>query len=180
MERLWSGGRHLEILGGALLVGALVVADVATSRDPLGSRDTGWTVWRHDMDETARGPARPIAWRAWHEAYLAALRSRSWKQMLDLGDIALRLGPGPDSMTSSDARARQSYLAAFFQARDRKDLDGLLRTAEAFAMLGDREIAEVALREAGHVATRAWDPRARELVRAVAGRLAADAPGSGR
>jgi hypothetical protein len=71
--------------------------------------------------------------------------------------------------------ARQAYLDALFCARDRRSVDGVLRAAEAFAALGDRDVVVQSLRIADVLAD-AEGPAARERVAAARRRLAPTNP----
>jgi hypothetical protein len=82
--------------------------------------------------------------QAWQYAYLEALRTRRWDAMLSVGDAAMRidaLARRPGRPTRFVAEARQAYLIALFRARDAHDRHGLERVGQAFARLGDREMA---------------------------------------
>ena len=63
-----------------------------------------------------------------------------------------------------EADARQAYLGALFRARAEASLDGVLRATEAFATLGDRDVAEEGLRIAESVALRTGTAEARDRV----------------
>jgi hypothetical protein len=112
--------------------------------------------------------------RHWHDAYGGALGSRHWEGMIEVGDAARRIGKISGSRATAEARARWAYLAALFRARQEKSLDGVLRTAEAFSSLGDREVVTQCLRTAERLASQARDPHANERVRALAERLTAN------
>jgi hypothetical protein len=91
---------------------------------------------RNDQDQ---------AIRAWREAYGIALGSRRWEAMADVGDAAVSIDvlvrrPSGNS-TGFRAEARQAYLRALFQARAQRAPDGIGRVADAFAALGDRDMA---------------------------------------
>ena len=84
------------------------------------------------------------ATHAWRDAYLEALRTRRWDAMLSVGDAAMRidtLARRPGHPTRFVGEARQAYLSALFRARDARDRHGLELVAQAFARLGDREMA---------------------------------------
>ena len=82
----------------------------------------------------------------WRDAYGLALGSRRWEAMADVGDAAVRidaLARRPVGQpTAFRAEARQAYLLALFQARRAKSQTGINRIANAFAALGDTEMAE--------------------------------------
>jgi hypothetical protein len=105
------------------------------------------------MDEAlARGDvSRAIS--DWRDAYGLALGSWRWEAMILVGDAALRIDalasrpPGP--RVAFRAEARQAYLNALFGARRVGSREGVLRVAEAFAALGDLEMAARARTIAG-------------------------------
>lgn len=84
-----------------------------------------------------------------------------WATLIEEGDTYL--------MANDEERARQKYLAAFTRARRQGSLDGMLRVADAFAGLQERQMVEKALAVAQLLA--AQEPEARADVRAAATRL---------
>ena len=78
---------------------------------------------------------------AWHDAYGAALASRGWESMLAVGDAFLRIGAEAGTASGSRSNARQAYLNALIRAHRDGSVDGLRRTAAAFAALGDHAVA---------------------------------------
>jgi hypothetical protein len=103
------------------------------------------------------------AWAAWREAYAAARAQRDWRGLIDVGDAAVGM---------EGARwARQSYATSLSLAREQGSVDGVLRSGEAFAGLGDRR----ALHHAIHLADRLAgdDPGAHARVRDFAAIFAA-------
>ena len=79
---------------------------------------------------------------------------------------------------ASIAKGRQTYLTALFRARSEGSVEGVLRTAERFAELGDRGVVEQCIRAARQVAASSRDPQTEEYVRAFTECWAADAQGS--
>jgi hypothetical protein len=81
----------------------------------------------------------------WREAYGVALRSRKWDAMASVGDAAVRIDAlarqPSDYPTGFRAEARQAYLRALVDARAARSRDGIVRVADAFAALGDAEMA---------------------------------------
>jgi hypothetical protein len=61
-----------------------------------------------------------------------------WPALLQVGDEARSRGDAP--------AARQAYLGALFRARGERSMIGVLRAAEGFRALGDRDVVEQALR----------------------------------
>jgi hypothetical protein len=95
--------------------------------------------------------------------------------MVAAGDTSRVLGEPAGFRAASVAKARQAYLTALFRARNEGSLEGVLRTAERVAELGDREVVEQCIRVARRVAAESKDPRAEEHVRAFTERWAASA-----
>jgi hypothetical protein len=81
----------------------------------------------------------------WRDTFSLALGARRWEAMADMGDAAVRidaLAAGRDGRpTGFRAEARQAYLRALFQARSQQAPEGIERVAQAFASLGDVEMA---------------------------------------
>ena len=152
---------------------------------PMGSAAAPWAAPLREAEEgLAHGDAR-AADRAWRAAYRVALASRRWEGMLEAGDVRLRLGqtaPGGEDPRTS---ARRLYLAGFLWARDQRSLEGVLRAAEAFAALGDREVVEHVLHIADEIVARSGDAQGQERLGALRQRwaahpLQADGQGVGR
>jgi hypothetical protein len=105
----------------------------------------GHDSWTKGLD-TARAAVAAgepdAAARAWREAYSAAVRTRRWEPMLAVGDAALEVGRAAGTAPDSQQQARQSYLQAVIIAEQQRSLDGVLRSAEAFARIGDRAVVE--------------------------------------
>jgi hypothetical protein len=97
------------------------------------------------------------AMRAWRDAYGAALGSRRWEPMFAVGQAALRIGGAAETLKGHDEKARHCYLMALFRARQQKSVDGVLLVAEAFADLGDIEVASRAIDIAGALTRRYSD-----------------------
>ena len=100
----------------------------------------------------------------WDDAYRSLRRTLDWQGMAALGDAALEAASAFGARQPWDADARRAYLGALFRARAEASLDGVLRATDAFATLGDRDIAEEGLRTAELVALRAGTAEARHRV----------------
>jgi hypothetical protein len=134
------------------------------------------TPWRTFLDELERALAtgnHARAMRAWKDAETAALDSRRWEPLLEVGDAALRVGDGTGSPARARLSARHAYRAALFRARAQRSVDGVLRAADAFARLGDRDVTEGALHAARKLAAGAPDADLRSRVELDAARIAA-------
>ena len=120
-------------------------------------------------DALGRGDVR-AAIRARNAAYVTALESSRWEGLVAVGDASLRLvqlrGEGPAMLSE----VRRAYLGALFCARDQRSVEGVLRVAEAFASLGDRDVADQVLVMASALAASSPTP-ASERVRILRERL---------
>ena len=167
---LWRSRTAALVAGAALMVWALPherraveppaelpVSGETPSASSTAERITaiGEAVHRGDL-ATARA--------AWHDAYRSLRRTLDWQGMAALGDAALEAASASGARQPWDADARQAYLGALFRARAEASLDGVLRATDAFATLGDRDIAEEGLRTAELVALRAGTAEARRRV----------------
>ena len=108
------------------------------------------------------------AWTAWSEAYRSAGARRDWRGLIDVGDAAVGM--------KSRGRARQSYAASLTVARERRSVEGVLRSGEAFAGIGDRRALSHSIRIAQRLA--GDDPPARARVRDFSAVFAASQPSS--
>jgi hypothetical protein len=97
------------------------------------------------LDEAIAHKEVSRAIHEWRDAYGVALGSRRWEAMVEMGDAALRIdklaGRAARYPTGFRAEARQAYLRALFLARSAGSTEGIERVAEAFAALGDAEMA---------------------------------------
>lgn len=165
------------------LLGTWQPSRIRPERNAAAGREPSDAPWTPHLEQVKDALAREnvrTARQAWHEAYGAALRSRGWEGMIAVGDASLWIGERARDRNTADARARQAYLAALLRARQQGSLDGVLRAAEAFGALGDREMAAQGLRVAENLAVRTRDAAARERVRAFAERLTAGEAGQAR
>lgn len=155
-------------LGVAAIVGMLgvVMAGTRHTSGPAGALTNPWGAHIQRMDEALTNKDVGAAGAAWRDALGAGLGTRGWEGLVAVGDASLRIGEAAGSRRSAEAKARKAYLAAFFRAREQGSFDGVLRTAEAFAGLGDREVVEQVLRVADGLAARRGDAQAAARVRA--------------
>lgn len=187
-----GGGLALYFVGVGFLGAAVLTQHdeaLRTFRSHLGdpelkapagpeASNAPWTGPIRRVDEALAQKKVNAAEQAWLDAFGAALKSQRWDWMLEVGEAYLRLGRLGGFSRAAEAKARQIYLAALFRARQQESLDGVLRTAEAFAALGDRELVDRCLRIAESLAAQARDAQARERVREVVDRLTNETPGS--
>ena len=155
----------------SLVLAILVALAGALTARPAGANGTGEVPWVSQLRAVNAALAQmdvAAAERVWQEAYLAALGSWRWDGVLEVGRAYLRIGKAAGRGETSIARARNLYLAALFRAREQRSLEGLLRTAEAFAQLGDRGVVEQCFQIATSVAAETRDPHAPARIRAWA------------
>jgi hypothetical protein len=154
-----------------VLLWLLVGAWVLTAREPGRPREAQW---REPLERAsaamAGGDARE-AHRHWEQAYRAAVVARSSAALLAVGHEYLTIGEATRGSQSAVAEARRIFLTALFAARERQDAHGVALAGQAFAALGDREVANRAFDVAIALASRSRDTDASERIAAVAGRL---------
>lgn len=147
----------------AALIGLGLVAAVMEVQADLTPRETRRaahrlqfdTLWKAHVETIDQALARhdvSAAVGAWHDAYGAALASRGWEGMLAGGDAFLRIGTEAGTVSGSRSNARQAYLNALIRAHRDGSIEGMRRTAAAFAALGDHAVATQCLRVAGELA----------------------------
>ena len=164
------------VLAAATLLAVLeVTAERGVDSGP--KRETSWVSALREVDEAiARGDMMSAA-AARHEAYRAAVASRTWEGYLTAGEAARRLGDATQGRAAAAPEARKLYLAALFRARSQHSLDGVLQATEAFARLGDVDAVTQGLSIARDLA--GADPAAQARVRRAADRSTADATALG-
>ena len=168
---IWRFLTVAVVAGAAVIVWALPHAHRAVETRPEVPVSGGHTPSASSTAEriTAIGEAvqrgdLATARAAWHDAYRSLRRTRDWQGMAALGDTALGIAGASGARQPWEADARQAYLGALFRARAEASLDGVLRATEAFATLGDRDVAEEGLRIAESVALRTGTAEARDRV----------------
>jgi len=169
--------RHTERALRSTLVAALLSVlpgTPAEAADGTPPHDEPWLVAIRAMDQAVSQGDVHAAMTSRREAYQTALGSRRWDALADVGDATSRLANTPGVTGQMKADARRAYLEALFRARRQGSLEGVLRVAEAFAALGDREVARQGVVIANVLAARSPAPETRERLRALQERLAAD------
>jgi hypothetical protein len=127
--------------------------------------------WREHVRAVDRALGKQdleAARRAWDSAHLAAVESLSWEGLLAAGQACLRIGGADGGRAAAEPVARRAYFAALYRACRENSFEGILRTAEAFAVLGDREVVEEC---AGLAELQVNGEQRRRRVAAVIGRL---------
>ena len=156
-----------------LLVTGLAVVEVLTSRALSEEAGARWQASLQRMDDAIGRGDLEDAKRQWRDAYATALRSRQWDALIEVGDASRRVGRAGSFSRAADAGAREAYLNALLRARRDSSLEGVLRTGEAFADLGDAAVVEQCLRLAGELAAHDVDPAARQRVKLFSDRWTA-------
>lgn len=141
----------------ACIVALLALGRVGMAPDGAEGGEPSWMAHIRAMDAALVARDVKTADWAWHEAYSSALGSRTWEGMLAVGQAYLRIGQATGSRTAATARARRAYLAALVRARAQGAVEGTLLVAQAFADLGDRDMADQCLRVAQTLADRSKD-----------------------
>jgi len=156
---------------GLCLVGAGLLQESLTAM--RNNLDTLWLAHLRTVEQALEKGDGKGAMRAWHGAYGAALGSGRWQAMVEVGDAFLRIGEVSRSRDAFTPTARRAYRVALARAVQQRSVDGVLRTAEAFAALGDREIARQCVRIAEQLAAQREDAPARDRGRVFARQLGA-------
>lgn len=152
----------------AILMGfVMAIPGVARAEEP----EKPWSASLAAVSDALAAKNISAADRAWRDAYGAALGSRTWVGMAEIGDAALRIGDAARLRKSYEAKARQSYLTALFRARSQGSLDGVLRIAQAFEALGDWAVVEQCIQIAERVAMQTHDVDGPDRVKAFAARF---------
>ena len=175
-----SLGSHTSLVLAVASVATLMVVAVMAmdlfADHALGTdAQLAWRAQLKKVDAALANNNVSAAELAWRETYAAALKSRHWEGMVAVGDACWQVGDAGGFHHAARAKARQSYLTALFRARGEGSVDGVLRVAERFAELGDRDVVEQCIRVAWTVAAQAKDPLAQQSVRAFTERWEARA-----
>jgi hypothetical protein len=165
VSRLIATIATLAILGTTGLV-------VTSRRQAAAPVEPLWVLRVRELDRALAAGNVSAAASVWPVAWHAALATRRWDAMLAVGDAAVRLGRRSRTSSAAHTDARRAYLLAFERARRERSTEGVLRVAEAFAALGDRDVVHDALRVARALAA-TRDPGVREHVQLEAARIAA-------
>lgn len=167
-EHAMIGRRHIRVGAGAglLFAGVLLAGSVSAVAEPP---DGPWAPAIHQVDAALARKEYSAALRAANDAYSLALGSTRWDGMVSAGDLYRRIGDATGLKRSFEAKAREAYQKAFFRARQQASVEGVLRSMEGYAALGDAQMVGVGLRVAERLAAR--DPEAQADVRAFRARV---------
>jgi hypothetical protein len=170
----WSLLLAIASMLGLMLIVVMIV-DAFADHAPEPASQTAWKVQLRGVDDALKRNDLASAEMLWSKAYAAALKSRHWEGMVAVGDAYRRLGAHGGFRETAAAKARETYLAALFRARNEGSVEGLLQAARGFAELGDAAVVQRCLAVAQSVAAQMRDPRAEERVSAFAERWSASA-----
>jgi hypothetical protein len=159
--------RTMELERG---VSAVQVPSASPATDSREERPVTWSTHLEAMDRALAQRDIQAAAAAWREAHGAAIRTRAWRPLVEVGEAAVRIGMVTGHQRSYTMRAREVYMAALSRARADRSVEGVLHVGEAFEALGDQAIVEQCLIIAERMgASRYADDNAR--LRALAGRV---------
>lgn len=134
---------HRMLAAAALIVAA---TSAAACRNPAVELDGAlWERHVQVMDDALGRGDVGAAIRARHAAYVTALESSRWEGLVAVGDASLRLARFRGEGAAMLPEVRRAYLGALFCARDQRSVEGVLRVAEAFASLGEGDVADQVL-----------------------------------
>ncbi|MGH7277414.1 MAG: hypothetical protein ACREJG_01860 [Candidatus Rokuibacteriota bacterium] len=133
-----------------LILITLTAAEFLTAGLPGAIAEHEWTVHQARLEETVSRLPAAAADERLRAAHAAAMRTRSWDGLIEVGNAFRRAGASGNA--DLRGRARVAYLTALLRARKARSVDGVLRAAEGFAELGDAEVAERAFRTAEDLA----------------------------
>jgi hypothetical protein len=157
-------------IGAYVLVCGVVGVMALTGQGRARPVEVSWRAELHRADSTLSSGDVRGAENAWQDAYRLVLGARSPEGLLEAGHAYLRIGEAAYGGSVAVAQARRIYLLALVQARARGDAETLARAGEAFAALGDREVAERAFAVAYALATQRRDEAARDRIAALRAR----------
>ena len=158
------------------MLAAVVLIVAATSatacRDSaVAPNGAPWERHVQVMDDALGRGDVSAAIRARNVAYVTALESSRWEGLVAVGDASRRLVQVGGEELAMLSEVRRAYLRALFCARDQGSVDGVLRVADAFASLGDRDVADQVLVMASALAASSPTAPASERVRILRERL---------
>jgi hypothetical protein len=137
----------------------------------IGPQMAPWTTHLEELEPALSAGDWARAAEAWDNAWITAQASGRWQPLIDVGDAALRVGDATATTSVARVKARRAYRAALIRARAQRSVDGVVRSAESFAALGDRDVTEGALHMARKLA--AHDATALTRVETDAARITA-------
>jgi len=140
------------IVLAAVLFILAAVAEMAMgrSRNPQDDRvERARVVALASVDEALAHGDTAAALQAWQRVYEAARLHRGWRGLVEAADAGVRIDS--EARGAAAPRARWIYLAALDRARAERSVEGMVRVADGFSRLGDRDASERVLRIAASV-----------------------------
>jgi hypothetical protein len=154
---------------------ALAVLSCVLTQDPVVAGDlaaaTPWSGPLHAVDAALARRDLATAVDEWHHARVAALRSRKWQGLAEVGDAYVRMVAAGAFSAPAKPLARSLYLEALVWAKSQRSAEGALRMAAAFDRLGDRGVVEQCVKVAANAARRQRDVAALHQVAEARERL---------
>lgn len=126
----------------ALSVATTLVLAGAGKPGARGDTDEEWMRRVSEVDAALADNDVAAAMPRLRDAYRAALRSARWEAMAEVGDVARRASAVAVAPGSALVTARRAYLTGLARASQQRSVEGVLRFAEGFVALGDREMVE--------------------------------------
>ncbi len=144
------------------------VSELEVSSERGADLPASWRGYLRSVDRALGQHDVDRARNAWESAHTAAIASSSWEGLIAAGQACLRIGGAVGARPSAEPEARRAYFAALYRACQENSFEGIMRIAEAFADLGDRDIVEECI---GLVQLEQDGADTRRHVAAVVGRL---------
>jgi hypothetical protein len=146
---------RLSVVVAAMVVAMAAAVTVVMVGDGTPAarfhEDREWTLRLREAGAALEEGQTHVAIARLRAAHHAALRTGRWDAMVEVGDLARHAGAVPRARTT----ASRAYLAGLARAREQRSVAGVLRVAEGFAALDDREMVEYCIGVAGQLADRA-------------------------
>ena len=157
MSRIqWALGLAALMMAAATSIVGLAVSStkpLSVERPVLNepSSPPSWIQQVTLVDEAIEQSDLRLAMYEWREAYGAAVGSRRWEAMAEVGERTLRISELAGDSQEFRAQARKAYRNALFRARAQRSVEGVQRMADAFERLGHAEVAAEARRMAAEL-----------------------------
>jgi hypothetical protein len=135
----------------AVALTAILVAD-GTPGARMARAELEWMRHMGEAEAALAAGDGPAALASLRAAHQAAVRMERWEALAAVGDAARRSGEMAAPARHAVSTASRAYLAGLAVARERRSVEGVLRVAEGFAALGDREMVEYCVGVAGRLA----------------------------
>lgn len=110
-----------------------------------GWTDTSWGVHLRAAEQALDRGDVPHAFRAWEKAHLAAVQSATWEGLIETGRTSLRIGRLGQGGRANESTARRAFFTALYRACRANSFEGIVCSADAFRVLGDREVVDECL-----------------------------------